>query len=106
MTATLLPGVDVLTHVAEPLKFMVEELRAGRTPANVMKLMGGKAGDMEPSLQIRNTVDKAEAPSSGHAKFRKFKKDIPKRTIQPGGNRFGTSLFSNESASGTFILYS
>jgi hypothetical protein len=42
MTATLLPSVDVLTHVAEPLKFMVEELRAGRAPANVMKRTGKK----------------------------------------------------------------
>jgi uncharacterized protein len=26
-------------HIAEPMKFMVQELRAGRTPANVMKIM-------------------------------------------------------------------
>ena len=44
------PGLNYLcegyrmffAHVAEPMKFMVEELHAGRAPANVMKFMGGK----------------------------------------------------------------
>jgi uncharacterized protein len=26
-------------HISEPMKFMVQELRAGRAPANVMKVM-------------------------------------------------------------------
>lgn len=94
MTATLLPSVDVLIHVAEPLKFMVEELHAGRAPANVMKFMGEKAGIVEPSLQIRNTVDKAKAPSSGLARFHRFRIDIAKRTIQPGETVSETPSFT------------
>ena len=46
------PGLNYLcdgyrmffSHIDRPMKFMVEELRAGRAPANVMKFMQGKAG--------------------------------------------------------------
>jgi uncharacterized protein len=47
------PGLNYLcdgyrmffTSIDKPMKYMVKELRAGRAPANVMKFMGGKAGD-------------------------------------------------------------
>ena len=49
------PGLNYLcegyrlffTHIAGPMEFMVQELRAGRAPANVMKFMERKSGSRE-----------------------------------------------------------
>jgi uncharacterized protein len=48
------------THIAEPMQFMAQELRAGRAPANVMKFMKNKP-DVEAGTH--HSFDSAVPPS-------------------------------------------